>query len=51
VRSASGVDAELPELYISVNAVKFHVQHVVEKLSVTDRTQAAYRVVELGLIY
>ncbi len=38
------------ELYISANTVKFHIQHVIEKLGVTDRTEAAYRAAELGLV-
>ncbi|MBX6764867.1 MAG: response regulator transcription factor [Rubrobacteraceae bacterium] len=38
------------ELYISVSAVKLHVQHIFNKLGVSDRTQAAVRGVELGLI-
>ncbi len=38
------------ELYISANTAKFHVQHVIEKLGVTDRTAAAYRAAELGLV-
>lgn len=38
------------ELYISANTAKFHVQHLIEKLGVTDRTQAAYRAAELGLV-
>jgi PAS domain S-box-containing protein len=38
------------ELYISDRTVKFHVQHVIEKLRVTDRTQAAFRAAELGLV-
>ena len=37
-------------LHISASTAKFHVQIVVEKLGVTDRTQAAYRAAELGLI-
>jgi DNA-binding NarL/FixJ family response regulator len=38
------------ELYISADTAKFHVRHVVEKLGVSDRTQAAYRAAELGLL-
>ncbi len=38
------------ELYISANTAKFHVQHVIEKLGVRDRTEAAYRAAELGLV-
>jgi PAS domain S-box-containing protein len=37
------------ELYISANTAKYHVQHVIEKLGASDRTQAAYRAAELGL--
>ncbi len=37
-------------LHISANTAKFHVQHVVAKLGVADRTQAAYRAAELGLV-
>jgi PAS domain S-box-containing protein len=38
------------ELYISARTVKFHVQHVIEKLGVSDRTEAAYRAAEIGLL-
>jgi PAS domain S-box-containing protein len=38
------------ELHISANTAKFHVQHVIEKLGVADRTQAAYRAAELSLV-
>ncbi len=36
-------------LLVSVSTVKKHVQHVIQKLRVSDRTQAAVRAVELGL--
>jgi DNA-binding NarL/FixJ family response regulator len=38
------------ELTVSVNTVKVHVEHVIQKLGVSDRTQAAVRAVELGLV-
>jgi PAS domain S-box-containing protein len=38
------------ELYISPRTAKFHVQHLIEKLGVSDRTEAAYRAAELGLL-
>jgi len=38
------------ELYISAWTAKFHVQRVIEKLGVSDRTEAAYRAAELGLL-
>ncbi len=38
------------ELYISARTVKFHVQHLIEKLGVSDRTEAAYRAAEIGLL-
>jgi pimeloyl-ACP methyl ester carboxylesterase len=44
-RAFSGV----PSVHISANTAKFHVQHVIEKLGVSDRTEAAYRAAELGL--
>ena len=34
----------------SVSTVKNHVQHIITKLDASDRTQAAVRAVELGLI-
>jgi DNA-binding NarL/FixJ family response regulator len=37
-------------LLISVSTVKKHVQHVIAKLEVSDRTQAAIRAIELGLL-
>ncbi len=38
------------ELSLSPATVKVHVQHVIGKLGVSDRTQAAVRAVELGLL-
>lgn len=37
-------------LSISLGTVKAHVEHIIAKLGVSDRTQAAVRAVELGLI-
>ena len=37
-------------LSISVSTVKIHVEHILSKLSVSDRTQAAVRAIELGLL-
>ena len=37
------------ELVISLSTVKTHVEHIIAKLGVSDRTQAAVRAVELGL--
>lgn len=38
------------ELFISAGTVKVHVEHIIAKLGVTDRTQAAVRAMELGLV-
>jgi DNA-binding NarL/FixJ family response regulator len=38
------------KLTLSVSTVKIHVEHILEKLSVSDRTQAAVRAIQLGLI-
>jgi DNA-binding NarL/FixJ family response regulator len=37
-------------LTLTVSTVKTHVEHVIGKLSVSDRTQAAVRAIELGLV-
>ena len=37
-------------LIVSTGTVKNHVQHIIRKLGVSDRTQAAVRAMELGLI-
>jgi DNA-binding NarL/FixJ family response regulator len=37
-------------LVISAGTVKHHVRHIIAKLGVSDRTQAAVRAVELGLL-
>jgi DNA-binding NarL/FixJ family response regulator len=37
------------ELGISRGTAKVHVQNIIAKLGVSDRTQAAVRAVELGL--
>jgi DNA-binding NarL/FixJ family response regulator len=36
-------------LDLTVSTVKTHVEHVIGKLGVSDRTQAAVRAIELGL--
>ncbi len=38
------------ELVVSSLTVKTHVQHIIRKLGVSDRTQAAVRAAELGLL-
>jgi len=38
------------ELHVSLNTVKTHVVHVLHRLGVTDRTQAAVRAAQLGLL-
>jgi len=37
-------------LIVSVSTVKVHVEHILAKLGVSDRTQAAVRAIELGLL-
>lgn len=37
-------------LVISAGTVKVHVEHIIAKLGVSDRTQAAVRALELGLL-
>ncbi len=37
-------------LFISESTVKKHVQHVISKLGVSDRTQAPIAAMELGLV-
>lgn len=38
------------ELHVSLNTVKTHVVHVLRRLGVTDRTQAAVRAAQLGIL-
>ncbi|TQS22139.1 response regulator transcription factor [Microbispora hainanensis] len=38
-------------LYVSIETVKTHVRHVLDKLGARDRTQAAVRAYELGLLF
>ncbi len=38
------------KLIVSVSTVKIHVEHILTKLNVSDRTQAAVRAIELGLL-
>jgi DNA-binding NarL/FixJ family response regulator len=38
------------ELVLSSGTVKVHVQHIIRKLCVSDRNQAAVRAMELGLV-
>jgi DNA-binding NarL/FixJ family response regulator len=37
-------------LTLTVSTVKTHVEHLIAKLAVSDRTQAAVRAMELGLV-
>ncbi|HEX6557323.1 MAG TPA: response regulator transcription factor [Ktedonobacteraceae bacterium] len=38
------------KLTVSVSTVKIHVEHILAKLEVSDRTQAAVRAIEMGLL-
>lgn len=38
------------ELHLSLSTVKGHLEHIIAKLGVSDRTQAAVRAIELGLL-
>ena len=38
-------------LSVAVTTVKNHVQHIISKLDVSDRTQAAVKAIQLGIIY
>ena len=38
------------KLTVSVSTVKIHVEHILAKLEVSDRTQAAVRAIETGLV-
>ena len=37
-------------LLVSRGTVKIHVQHIISKLGVSDRTQAAVRAIEAGIL-
>jgi DNA-binding NarL/FixJ family response regulator len=37
-------------LFVSLATVKTHIEHIIAKLGVSDRTQAAVRAVELGIL-
>ncbi len=39
------------DLYISLSTVKRHVERIIKKLGVSDRTQAAVRAIELGVLF
>ncbi|QIN84366.1 response regulator [Rubrobacter tropicus] len=38
------------ELHVSISTVKKHLEHIISKLEVSDRTQAAVKAAELGLV-
>jgi DNA-binding NarL/FixJ family response regulator len=38
------------DLVISLGTTKNHVEHIINKLGVSDRTQAVVRVLELGIL-
>lgn len=45
-------NAEIAEaLIVSRSTIKAHVEHIISKLGVSDRTQAAVRAVQLGLVH
>jgi DNA-binding NarL/FixJ family response regulator len=39
------------ELHLSLSTVKRHVEHIISKLRVSDRTQAAVMAIEIGLLH
>ena len=38
------------QLHLSLSTVKRHLEHIISKLKVSDRTQAAVKAIELGLV-
>jgi DNA-binding NarL/FixJ family response regulator len=38
------------ELHLSLSTVKRHLEHIISKLEVSDRTQAAVKAIEMGLL-
>jgi DNA-binding NarL/FixJ family response regulator len=38
------------QLVLSVETIKTHMRHIMEKLAVTDRTQAAVKAMRQGLV-
>jgi DNA-binding NarL/FixJ family response regulator len=38
------------ELHLSLSTVKTHLEHIIKKLEVSDRTQAAVKALEMGLL-
>lgn len=38
------------ELHLSLSTVKRHLEHIISKLKVSDRTQAAVKAIEIGLL-
>lgn len=38
------------ELHLSLSTVKRHIEHILPKLKVSDRTQAAVKAIEMGLL-
>ena len=51
-RLASGETNRLiaKELHLSLSTVKRHIEHILPKLKVSDRTQAAVKAIEMGLL-
>jgi DNA-binding NarL/FixJ family response regulator len=49
--SLGNTNREIAETFvISVGTTKNHVEHIIAKLSVSDRTQAVVQALEMGLI-
>ena len=49
--AAGGTNRQMAsELHLSLSTVKRHVEHIISKLKVSDRTQAAVKAIDLGLL-
>jgi DNA-binding NarL/FixJ family response regulator len=49
--TAGGTNRQVAaELHLSLSTVKRHVEHIIKKLKVSDRTQAAVKAIELGIV-
>ena len=49
--AAGGTNRQMAaELHLSLSTVKRHVEHIIAKLKVSDRTQAAVKAIEFGLL-
>jgi DNA-binding NarL/FixJ family response regulator len=50
IAGGKGNQAIARELYLSIDTVKTHIRHIMEKMDVNNRTEAAVKAIKLGMV-